>query len=344
MLNLTPSPNHPAMSRSGGRTVPSPCPDTLAGVRVLVVTTLYPAPSAPQRGRFVYDQLEALRAHSGVEVELFSFEPGSRNYPPAVRALRRLLRRERFDLVHAHYGLSGWCCALAGARPLAVTFHGTDVRHRLVGPLSRRLQRRLDLAAGVSGRLFGSEAGRPGLDPDRGPVAVLPCGADLGRFAPRSRTESRRRIGLDESGRYLLFPADPSRPVKRHDLAAEVARLAGAELLTAGGIHPEAMPDWVNAANAVLVTSDSEGFGLAALEALACDVAVLSTSVGIAPYALAGIDGCLVAPFDAQAWASAVAPHLEADDSRVEGRQRAARFSVEEMAQRVAVAYRQLAG
>ena len=43
------------------------------------------------------------------------------------------------------------------------------------------------------------------------------------------------------------------------------------------------MPDWINAANAVLVTSENEGFGLVAVEALACDVAVLSTPVGVAP-------------------------------------------------------------
>ena len=47
----------------------------------------------------------------------------------------------------------------------------------------------------------------------------------------------------------------------------------------------------VELANAVLVTSDYEGFGLAAIEALACDVPVLSTPVGIAPYALGGVRG-----------------------------------------------------
>ena len=63
------------------------------------------------------------------------------------------------------------------------------------------------------------------------------------------------------------------------------------------------MPLWLNAANAVLVTSDYEGFGMAAVEALACEVPVLSTPVGIAPYALAGIEGCLCAAFDAERWA-----------------------------------------
>ncbi len=62
------------------------------------------------------------------------------------------------------------------------------------------------------------------------------------------------------------------------------------------------MPLWINAANAVLVTSDYEGFGLAAIEALACDVPVLSTPVGIAPYALGGLRGALCAPFELERW------------------------------------------
>ena len=95
------------------------------------------------------------------------------------------------------------------------------------------------------------------------------------------------------------------------------------------------MPLWVNAANAVLVPSEREGFGLAALEALACDVPVLATPVGIAPEALAGIAGTLCAPFDAAAWARALAPHLAAADPRIEGRQRAQPFSADAMASRV---------
>ncbi|MFN8162773.1 MAG: glycosyltransferase [Solirubrobacterales bacterium] len=70
----------------------------------------------------------------------------------------------------------------------------------------------------------------------------------------------------------------------------------GAELLTGGSIEPERMPLWINAANAVIVTSDYEGFGLAAVEALACDVPVLATPVGIAPYALGGIGAASALP------------------------------------------------
>ena len=240
--------------------------------------------------------------------------------------------------------MPGWCAALAGARPLAVTFHGTDVRHRIVGPLSRRLARRLDLVAGASRALFEPENGRPGLPLDRraSAVAVLPCGADLGRFTPARRQEARRRLGLEPDGRYLLFPASPARAGKRHDLALEVARGCGAELLTVGAAPAEQMPDWVNAASAVLITSDNEGFGLAAVEALACDVPVLSTPVGIAPTLLAGLDGCLVEPFDAGAWTAVAQAHLDRDDPRVQGRARAGWFGAGPMAERVIRAYEEL--
>jgi glycosyltransferase involved in cell wall biosynthesis len=309
-------------------------------MRVLVVTNFLPDAAAPQRGRWVLDQVEETR-RLGVEVELFTFPPGASHYIPASLRLRRLLRRETFDLVHVHYGLTAWSALLAGARPLVVTFHGTDVRHPVVGPLSRRIAWRADLVAAVSRALFGPEDGRQGLPPVPG-SAVLPCGPDLGRFRPLPRTEARRELGLDPQGRYLLFPANPERPEKRADRAAEVAAASGAELLTGGSIDPERMPLWVNAANAVLVTSDYEGFGLACVEALACDVAVLSTPVGIAPFALAGIAGTVCSPFDVAAWSNAVSRHLAAPDPRVAGVARAASLSSARMAERTIEAYRDL--
>jgi glycosyltransferase involved in cell wall biosynthesis len=307
-------------------------------VRVLVVTNFTPDASTPQRGRWVRDQVEEMR-RLGADIELFGFPPGKQHYIPAALRLRRLLRQKRFDLVHAHYGLVGWCARLAGARPLVVSFHGTDVRHPVVGRMSRHLAGHVDLVAAVSRALFAAEAGRPGLPTFPG-AAVLPCGPDLGRFRPLARTEARRQLGLAPGGRYLLFPADPARPEKRHDRAARLAHACEAELLSGGSIDPDEMPLWINAANAVLVTSDYEGFGLACVEALACDVPVLSTPVGIAPYALAGIDGVLCAPFDLDAWATASQPLLGSSDPRVDGATRAASLSAARMAERTIVAYR----
>ena len=160
------------------------------------------------------------------------------------------------------------------------------------------------------------------------------------RFVPLAREQARAQLGLDRERPYVLFAADPARPEKRHDRAVELAHAVDAELLTLGGEHPERVPLWINAANAVLVPSEREGFGLAALEALACDVPVLATPVGIHPQALAGVAGTLCAPFDVGVWRESLLAHVRERDPHVDGRASAMRFSTDAMAQRVAQAWR----
>ncbi len=308
---------------------------------VLVVMNFGADEATPQRGRWVVDQVEALR-ELGVETELFTFQPGKSNYLPATRKIRQILRERDFDLVHAHYGLAGWCARLAGAKPLVVTFHGTDVRHRVVGPMSRALTRKVDLIAGASKALFETEAGRPGLPLAAGRNAVLPCGADLSRFAPAGRRQAKTDLGLDPDIRYLFFPADPARPEKRFDRARKLAETCGTELLTGGGIPPDEMSRWINASHAVLVTSDHEGFGLACLESLACDVPVLSTPVGIAPHALRSVAGTLCADFDLATWSAFACQLLAQPDPRAPGRSVSEALSAGRMAERVVFAYEEI--
>jgi glycosyltransferase involved in cell wall biosynthesis len=163
------------------------------------------------------------------------------------------------------------------------------------------------------------------------------------RFHPIERREARSRLGLDPERPYLLFPADPVRAVKRHDCALELATaMPDATLLTLEGVAPEEVPLWVNASNAVIVPSDHEGFGLATLEALACDVPVLATPVGVAPVVLGGLDGALCAPYSRDSWLEVLRPHVEHSDPRLNGRGRAVLFSSDRMAERLLVAYREV--
>jgi glycosyltransferase involved in cell wall biosynthesis len=324
----------------GAVTAPRAGVENLRRMRALVVTNMWPSPAAPARGSFVRDQVDALRRLEGVAVDVFAFaaDGDPRAYARAAREIRRAHRGAEYDVIHAHFGLSAYpALALRGA-PHAVTLHGTDVRHPRSGRLTRLILGRMDLVAAVSAGLAREVAGAGGARD----VAVLPCGADLTRFRPIDRAQARERLGLDPEEPCLLFPADPARAGKRHDRALAVA--GGTRLLTLGEVDPADVPLWVNAANAVLVPSDAEGFGLAVVEALACDVPVLATPVGIHPVALDGIPGTLCAAFAAQAWRAAAEPHLRAPDPRVEGRARAELFSADRMARRVLAAWSGLSG
>ncbi len=303
-------------------------------MRALIVTNMYPTVRHPALGSFVRDQFGALQRIAGLDVELFAFEPGSMGgYARAARSLRSLPRTEHFDVVHAHFGLTAWPALATRGRRHVVTLHGTDLAHPRSRAITVAALPFLDLVAAVSEPL----ARKVPRWATRREVAVLPAGVDTRRFHPIARREARAALHLDPDGRYLLFPADPRRPEKRHDLARALA--GETPLLTLGDVEPSQVPLWVNAANAVLIPSDREGFGLAALEALACDVPVLATPVGIAPDVLQGVAGTHCGPFDRAAWSAALAPHLQAGDPRIEGRERAERLSCDRMAEKLLAAW-----
>ncbi len=257
---------------------------------------------------------------------------------PAPRAGcgRAIASSARFDVVHAHFGLTNWPARAAPAAARAVTLHGTDLVH----PRSRAITLAglpgTDLVGAVSAPLAGEIPRWAGGDR----VQVLPCGVDLHRFGRLDRAQARTQLGLDPAGPYLLFPSDPRRPEKRHDLALQVA--GEIPLLSLTDVPPATVPLYVNAANAVLIPSARESFGLAVLEALACDVPVLATPVGIAPEVLAGLPGTLCDAFDPASWRAALAAPLSEADPRVDGRPRAEPYSSDRMAARVLAAWRGL--
>ena len=304
---------------------------------------MQPDQAHPERGSFVRDQVAALRRLDGLDVELYEFPPGPRALISAAHELRRRFPRRRagepFDVVHAHFGLTAWPALAVPAHARALTLHGTDLRHPRTRLLTLAALGSVDLLAVVSAALADELPARAARRAE-----VLPCGVELDRFRSLPRAEARAELGLEAHGRYALFAADPARPEKRHDRAVELAAAARAELLTLGGVEPARVPLLVNVANAVLVPSEREGFGLAVLEALACDVPVLATPVGIHEQALAGVAGTLCAPFELARWRAALEPLLGERDPRVAGRASAERWSAASMAQRVAEAWRTARG
>lgn len=315
-------------------------------LRALVVSNMLPDAAHPERGRFVRDQVAALRRIDGLDVELFEFAPGIPSLLRAALELRRrhggpttLSRRPSsppLDVVHAHFGLTAWTTLGVAARIRALTVHGTDLRVTRSRLATAAVLPAVDLLAAASKALVAEMPGRAA----RRRAQVLPAGVDLERFHKLDRAESRSELGLNPTEPYLLFAADPARPEKRYDRAELLAKDLNVTLHALGGVEPERVPLWINGANAVLVPSEREGFGLAALEALACDVPVLATPVGIHPEALEHVRGALCAPFELSSWRSVLEPHLQISDPRIEGRTSAERFSAQAMAERVHAAWR----
>src|SRR3712207_5555099 len=128
---------------------------------------MYPTAERPEYGRFVYDQVQALERRADVHIEVFAFPPGLRSYPAAAYALRRRYGRiKKFDVVHAHFGLTAWPALLARLGPVVVTLHGNDLFHPRSRLITRAALPFTALPAAVS-RAFSENVPGAGRTPDR---------------------------------------------------------------------------------------------------------------------------------------------------------------------------------
>jgi glycosyltransferase involved in cell wall biosynthesis len=307
-------------------------------MRVLTVTNMYPTAPEPWFGSFVKDQVDALR-RLGVSVDVLRFDgrPDWRAYGTAARALRRLVARRDFDIVHAHYGLSGAVALCQRLVPVVTTFHGSDS-----GQVA--WQRRVSwVVARRSTPIFvaAENARRLGL-PD---ALVLPAGVDTALFHPTDRAGARAALGWEQDPTYVLLPGARSNPIKRADLFARVVELVGRSLRDVRGVSLEGysrrdVAKVMNAVDAVLLTSDWEGSPVAVKEALACATPVVAVPVGDVPEILAGLPGCAIVPRDPSLIADAVLTAVTVRDDAL--RRRALDFSYDRIAAHILEVYKRV--
>jgi glycosyltransferase involved in cell wall biosynthesis len=286
-------------------------------IRVLVLTNMYPTAAEPHLGCFVRDQVEDLRAlGAGVEVQVFDGRQDKRQYLRAAGTLRRALRRGRFDLVHAHYGLSGAVAAAQMRTPVVTTFHGSDAWVRRERWVSRAVARRTQPIAVAP--VVAEALGLDGMAP------VIPCGVDLDRFRPGDRAEARRELGWPEDGLTILFLAargDRSKAANKRvdvfDATVERVRgrIRGVHAASLDGLARDRVALAMRAADVAVLTSVREGAPVAVKEALACQTPVVSVPVGDVPDLIRGLPGCAIAARDPDALAAAAEAALRAAGS-----------------------------
>jgi glycosyltransferase involved in cell wall biosynthesis len=305
-------------------------------MRVLLVTNMYPTPSEPWYGCFVETQVRDLRA-AGVELELMAFD-GRRNrleYLWAARDVWKATRHGRFDLVHAHYGLCG-AVAMAQPRiPVLTTFHGSETGYV-------RWQRYVSwVVARKTTSIFVSE--RSATQIGVAAAIVIPAPVDTGLFVPQERTAARRLLGWRNDAFYVVFPGARKNVVKRFDLfeatIAEVRKtIPQVETVVLEGLARADVACVFAAADATLMTSDSEGSPVTVRESLACKTPVVSVPVGDVESVLDGLPGCAVTAREPGALARAVVRALSAErDAAL--RRRAEQSSRREVVRRTIAVY-----
>jgi teichuronic acid biosynthesis glycosyltransferase TuaC len=170
---------------------------------------------------------------------------------------------------------------------------------------------------------------------------------DLGRFTVLDRGSCRSRLGFHPDRFHVLVPASAvGDPRKRVWLArSAVARLndrgLNAELHELSNVPHTEVPIWLNACDALILTSLHEGSPNVVKEALACDLPVVSVDVGDVRERIEAIPGCYLSDPSAEDLAAALTKVHEGS-RRVAGRQQMEDLSNERIAERIRDFYEQV--
>jgi D-inositol-3-phosphate glycosyltransferase len=272
----------------------------------------------------------------------------------------------RYDVVHAHYWLSGWVAHLLKRywdTPFVQMFHTTAHMKNAVSPIG---QHETALRARIESQLVGLADSLIAANPDERAdliwrqrtraekICTIPPGVDVDLFTARDRGICRAALEIPANERVVLFvgrvdpikgidtllctaavldragteatilfvggdldaDGEPTGPLR--EVVAEASKLNVVSRFRFVGSQPqERLPLFYGAADAVVVPSRYESFGLVAVEAMACGRPVVASRAGGLTFTVEdGTTGYLAPVGDFGLFAEHLARILEDSDLR----------------------------
>ena len=240
-------------------------------------------------------------------------------YPPYSLALAakmaEVVESENLELLHVHYAIPHAASAylakqmLGGKPKIITTLHGTDIT--IVGndeSYFRVTKFSIDQSDGITAvSNFLKRETEEGFQIQT-PIEVIPNFIDVDKFVRSPRCCERRMFGAMD--KHIVMHISNFRPVKRIEDVVSVFALINAEvpsklLMVGDGPHRSMalrmaeklgvssdilflgkqidIAGLLSIADIFLLTSESESFGLSALEAMSCQVPVIGTNAGGLP-------------------------------------------------------------
>jgi L-malate glycosyltransferase len=278
------------------------------------------------------------------------------DFPPYELALASRLvdvvRFEKLDLLHVHYAIPHASAAFMAKQilmtygiyiPVVTTLHGTDItlvgRDRTFKPVVTFSINKSDGVTAVSEHLRNDTFEFFEIEND---IRVIPNFIDLKRFSLKPKDHFKKAIA--PSGEKIIVHTSNFRKVKRTDdvirIFAKLVKKIPSKLLMVGdGVErsrceqlcrdldvcdnvrflgkQDAIEEILSVSDLFLMPSESESFGLAALEAMACKVPVISSNAGGLPELnVEGVTGFLKNVGDVEGMAESAIYMLE-DEARL---------------------------
>lgn len=254
---------------------------------------------------------------NGVDIVYFTIKGrGISGYLKHIKYLRGHLKKNSYDLIHAHYGFCGITSLFARKREkLLISFMGEDImasydfkgRFTNISKFYVRINK--FFARYYYDYIIIKSFEMSHFLGDLKNSIVIPNGVDLDLFRPTNKEVARKRIGISINLRLVIFVSDPERPEKNFKLAQQAFDLLNIEnkkLMPIYNVPNKELPDYYNAADVLLLTSYHEGSPNVIKEAMACNCPIVSTNVGDVNDVISGTEGCFITSFIEEEVASAI--------------------------------------
>lgn len=281
--------------------------------------------------------------NEGIEIQYFRIQgKGFKGYFTNILPLYKFIRNTHPDLIHAHYSLSGFIATLAVANPLIVSLMGSDVKSS--GPFK--------LLVFFFSHFFWkktivkSEDMKISLGIRK--VEIIPNGINIAVFKLIEKNNARQKLNWNNTKKHILFAANPKRPEKNFKLTQNAVNLLNEdiELHTLTDIKPDSVPELMNAADVIVLSSLWEGSPNVIKEAMACSKPIVATNVGDIQWLFGNEPGHYISSFDADDMAEKIHNALlySEQNERTKGRYRIMKLGLdaESVAKRIIKTYHEI--
>ena len=299
-------------------------------MKVLIVSSGNRGKTSP----FVKDQIKSLEK-IGIEISQYLIKgKGVIGYLSNLKLLRKKIISGDYDLLHAHYGLSGLLANLQMKIPVVTTFHGSDINIRkniFFSYISSRL----------SNQNIFVHPSQPKKLRFKGEINIIPCGVNLEIFKPIDNKTAREKLNFKLNKNYILFSGEFNNKIKNADLAFSAINLVdkNIELIELREFSKKEVALLMSAVDLLLVTSDTETGPLVVKETMACNCPIVSTDVGDVKYVLGKTKMCFVTHHDSKKIAKNISIILKANQ-RTNGRGRINDYELKKTAVRIKNIYK----
>jgi len=247
---------------------------------------------------FIKSQGESLKKE-GVEIEYFTIKgKGIKGYLQNIKPLRQHLRARKYNIIHAHFGLTGLLCLLSFSRiPIVLSVMGEDAygSFNLEGKRIKSSYFKMlltQIALFFVQHIIVKSHNILKKIPYKYKSHLIPNGINFDKFKPDSEKLNNNNMIL-----YLANSTNPRKNFKLVEKALMLLNRHDLKLINPYPIEHNQFPEYLNSSSVFVLTSFNEGSPNTIKEAMGCNIPVVSTDVGDVREVIGKTEGCYITSF-----------------------------------------------